>query len=228
MLQNRSLTARRTGRHIQGDPVFALWWTLKTCCVATNKFLLRFIFLENLYQAMTFLVNIYAPKPFIDCPPYRQTYTGWSSICPLMNPEDILCSHEQVSVAIYISWKFIPSHDIFSHQERIQLYLQRLVFVTPLLLSADIVEELELVWVCCVWRTRDRPACSVVPQTIAPPRAPKTSLVPEGNIAEKKLQNVVFFVTNFLLSPALVQSHQSVPSNFLCFHLYWLGPLCWS
>jgi hypothetical protein len=34
------------------------------------------------------------------------------------------------------------------HQERKQLYLQHLVFVTPLLLSAAIVEELELVWVC--------------------------------------------------------------------------------
>ena len=31
------------------------------------------------------------------------------------------------------------------HQERIQLYLQHPVFVTPLLLSATIVEELELV-----------------------------------------------------------------------------------
>jgi hypothetical protein len=31
------------------------------------------------------------------------------------------------------------------HQVRIQLYLQHLVFVTPLLLSAAIVEELELV-----------------------------------------------------------------------------------
>jgi hypothetical protein len=31
------------------------------------------------------------------------------------------------------------------HQERIQLNLQRLVFVTPLLLSAAVVEELELV-----------------------------------------------------------------------------------
>jgi hypothetical protein len=29
------------------------------------------------------------------------------------------------------------------HQERIHLYLQNLVFVTPLLLSAAIVEELE-------------------------------------------------------------------------------------
>jgi hypothetical protein len=39
------------------------------------------------------------------------------------------------------------------HQERIHLYLQHLLFVTPLLLSAAIVEELELVWVCCGWRT---------------------------------------------------------------------------
>jgi hypothetical protein len=31
------------------------------------------------------------------------------------------------------------------HQERIQLYLQHLVFVAPLLLSDAIVEELELV-----------------------------------------------------------------------------------
>jgi hypothetical protein len=31
------------------------------------------------------------------------------------------------------------------HQERQQLYLQHLVFVTPLLLPAAIVEELELV-----------------------------------------------------------------------------------
>ena len=42
---------------------------------------------------------------------------------------------------------------ITHHQERKQLYLQHLVFVTPLLLSAAIVEELELVWVCCGLRT---------------------------------------------------------------------------
>jgi hypothetical protein len=35
------------------------------------------------------------------------------------------------------------------HQEGIQLYLQHLEFVTPLLLSAAIVEELEPVRVCC-------------------------------------------------------------------------------
>jgi len=34
---------------------------------------------------------------------------------------------------------------ITHHQERKQLYLQHLVFVTPLLLSAAIVQELELV-----------------------------------------------------------------------------------
>jgi hypothetical protein len=32
------------------------------------------------------------------------------------------------------------------HQERIQLYLQHLLFVTPLLLSAAIVDELEQVF----------------------------------------------------------------------------------
>jgi hypothetical protein len=32
------------------------------------------------------------------------------------------------------------------HQERKKLYLQHLVFVTPLLLPAAIVEEMELVW----------------------------------------------------------------------------------
>jgi hypothetical protein len=31
------------------------------------------------------------------------------------------------------------------HQDRIQLYLQHVVFVTPLLLSAAIVQELEMV-----------------------------------------------------------------------------------
>jgi len=39
------------------------------------------------------------------------------------------------------------------HQERKQVYLQHLVFVTPLLLPAAIMEELELVRVCCGWRT---------------------------------------------------------------------------
>jgi hypothetical protein len=48
----------------------------------------------------------------------------------------------------YFGWYF--TH----HQERIQLYLQHLVFVTPLLLSAAIVEELELELECAVGGVR--------------------------------------------------------------------------
>jgi hypothetical protein len=39
----------------------------------------------------------------------------------------------------------VSSDTVTYHQERKQLYLQHLVFVTPLLLSAAIVEELELI-----------------------------------------------------------------------------------
>jgi hypothetical protein len=39
------------------------------------------------------------------------------------------------------------------NQEPIQLYLQHLIFVTPLLLSTANVEELKPFWVCCGWRT---------------------------------------------------------------------------
>jgi len=45
-----------------------------------------------------------------------------------------------LETAVYVS-----GGTITHHQERKQLYLQRLVFITPLLLSAAIVEELELV-----------------------------------------------------------------------------------
>jgi hypothetical protein len=43
----------------------------------------------------------------------------------------------------------VPGGTSTHHQERIRLYLQHLVCVTPLLLSAAIVEELEPVWLCC-------------------------------------------------------------------------------
>jgi hypothetical protein len=48
--------------------------------------------------------------------------------------------HLYIETALRVSGG-TPTH----HQERIQLYLQHLVFVTPLLLSAAIVEELKLV-----------------------------------------------------------------------------------
>jgi hypothetical protein len=48
---------------------------------------------------------------------------------------------------VYFIWKllYILGGTITHHQERKQLYLQHLVFVTPLLLSAALVDELELV-----------------------------------------------------------------------------------
>jgi len=47
---------------------------------------------------------------------------------------------------LYLETALHVSGGVFTHhQERIQLYLQHLVFVTRLLLSAAIVEELELV-----------------------------------------------------------------------------------
>jgi hypothetical protein len=53
---------------------------------------------------------------------------------------------QRYTVYLYQETALHVSGDTFAHhQERIQLYLQYLVFVTPLLLSAAIVEELETV-----------------------------------------------------------------------------------
>jgi hypothetical protein len=53
---------------------------------------------------------------------------------------------QRYTVYLYLETALRVSDGTFTHHhERIQLYLQRLVFVTPLLLSAAIVEELALV-----------------------------------------------------------------------------------
>jgi hypothetical protein len=53
---------------------------------------------------------------------------------------------QRYTVYLYLETALDVSGGTFPHhQERRQLYLQHLVFVTPLLLSASIVEELELV-----------------------------------------------------------------------------------
>jgi hypothetical protein len=60
---------------------------------------------------------------------------------------------QRYTIYLYLETALLVSGGISTHhQEGIQLYLQYLVFVTPLLLSAAIVEELELVWVCYGWR----------------------------------------------------------------------------
>jgi hypothetical protein len=53
---------------------------------------------------------------------------------------------QRYTVYLYLKTALHISDGISTHhQERIHLYLQHLVFVTPLLLSAAIVEELERV-----------------------------------------------------------------------------------
>jgi hypothetical protein len=54
--------------------------------------------------------------------------------------QDTLHSLFYLETALHVS-----GGTIIHHQERIQLYLQHVVFVTPLFLSAAVVEELELV-----------------------------------------------------------------------------------
>jgi hypothetical protein len=57
---------------------------------------------------------------------------------------------QRYTVCLYLETALHVSVGTFTHrQERIQLYLQHLVFVTPLLLSAAILQELEPVGVCC-------------------------------------------------------------------------------
>jgi hypothetical protein len=52
---------------------------------------------------------------------------------------------QSYTVYLYLKTALHVSGGTSTHrQERIQLYLQHLVFVTPILLSAAIVEELEL------------------------------------------------------------------------------------
>jgi hypothetical protein len=61
---------------------------------------------------------------------------------------------QRYTVYLYLETTLYISGGISTHhQERIQLHLQHLVFVTPLLLSAAILKELKPVWVCCGWRT---------------------------------------------------------------------------
>ena len=61
------------------------------------------------------------------------------SIIPIYIQQDAtLHTLSYLETALHVS-----GGTITHHQERKQLYLQHLVFVTPLLLSAAIVEELE-------------------------------------------------------------------------------------
>ena len=66
-----------------------------------------------------------------------------------MHPKNILMHIQQDATLHSLFYLETALHvcggNTTHHQERKQLYLQHLVFVTPLLLSTAIVEELELV-----------------------------------------------------------------------------------
>jgi hypothetical protein len=68
------------------------------------------------------------------------------STCIVSIFEYISKKMQRYTVCLYLETTLHFSGGTFTHhQERIHLYLQHLLFVTPLLLSAAIVEELELV-----------------------------------------------------------------------------------
>jgi hypothetical protein len=66
------------------------------------------------------------------------------STCIVSTFQYISDKMQRYTVYLYLEIALHVSGGTFTHhQERIQLYLQHLVLVTPLLLSAAIVEELE-------------------------------------------------------------------------------------
>ena len=75
------------------------------------------------------------------------TYMGEFNIHGSVHHNNILISIQQDATLHSLFYLETALHvsggNITHHQERKQLYLQHLVFVTPLLLSAAIVEELE-------------------------------------------------------------------------------------
>jgi hypothetical protein len=65
-----------------------------------------------------------------------------------MGPCIVSISNKMQRYTVYLYLEtalYITGGTFTHHQEHIQLYLEHLLFVTPLLLSAAIVEELELV-----------------------------------------------------------------------------------
>jgi hypothetical protein len=64
--------------------------------------------------------------------------------CILSIFQNIFNRMQRYTVYLYLETDLHVSGGTYTHhQERTQLYIQHLVFVTPLLLSAAIVEEME-------------------------------------------------------------------------------------
>jgi hypothetical protein len=90
--------------------------------------------------------------------PSAEAHTTVSTASGICHTVTAICRYRgSVGTGLSVLWVAQALHvsggTSTHHQKRIQLYLQYLVFVTLLLLSAAIVEELEPVWVCCGWLT---------------------------------------------------------------------------
>ena len=77
-----------------------------------------------------------------------QSYTAYLYLETALHVSGGTSTHHQERIQlhlqhlVFVTPLLLPAASTH-HHERIQLYLQHLVFVTPLLLSAAIVEELE-------------------------------------------------------------------------------------
>ena len=98
-----------------------------------------------LYKNVHKVINIFKiSKPFLM--QYVTVNLTFIGLCIVSIFQYISNKMQRYTVYLYLKTALHVSGGISVHyQERIQLYLRHLVFVTPLLLSAAIVEELELV-----------------------------------------------------------------------------------
>ena len=88
---------------------------------------------------------------WVRCPQNLMAFNVQVSAHRKYIPFDIFPTRCNITQFIYF-WKtalHVSGGISTQHQEHTQLYLQYLVLVTPLLLPAAIVEDLELIWVWC-------------------------------------------------------------------------------
>ena len=103
-------------------------------------------------HSLTWMNNWASNRPVLSYTTKARTYNKHFNIHLSVHRKNILIYIQQdatIYSLFHLETALHVSGGTSTHQERKQLYLQHLVFVTPLLLPAVIVEEWELVWVCC-------------------------------------------------------------------------------
>jgi hypothetical protein len=111
------------------------------CFISSELFRTRFIvFYLVSKHCRIYRIKIVPAGEAFDMNKYMNIHKSFHSILIYIQQDATLHSLFYLETALHVS-RGTTTH----HQERKQLYLQHLVFVTSLLLSATIVEELELV-----------------------------------------------------------------------------------